>query len=77
MDEENASCGTTDENDGGREKPATPPAYLQGKQEPTEESQERVEEQEGPSEATPAMGILLPATAHGAGPMGQMYNSGQ
>ena len=77
MDEENASCGTTDENDGGREKPAIPLAYLQGKQEPTEESRERVEEQKGPSEANPAMGILLPAMAHEAGPMGQMDNSGQ
>ena len=63
MDEENASCRTTDENDGEREKPPTPLASLQGKQEPAEESLERAEEQEDPNEATLASGTFLPANS--------------
>ena len=63
MYEENTSHRTTDGNDGEREKPPTPPASLQGEQEPAEESLERVEEQEYPNEATRAMGIFSPANS--------------
>ena len=38
VEEESASCGTIEEDDREREKPPTPPASLQGKQESTEES---------------------------------------
>ena len=38
------------------EKPPAPPTFSQGKQEPTGQSLESL--QEDPSEATPAMGIL-------------------
>ena len=64
VEEENASHRTTEENDGEKEKPQTPLAFVrQGKQESMEESWERTGEQEDPNKATPATGILSPANS--------------